>query len=70
MCTLLDSERLLQEGPEMARRIADGLSDNWSQVRDGRLPTGALGGPHNRHPSTPARPALRALSHAALRRSV
>lgn len=33
MCEALAGPRLLGIGQELAERLADGLSDNWSQVR-------------------------------------
>jgi hypothetical protein len=33
MCRLLAGQRLIDLGPELARKLGLGLSDNWSQVR-------------------------------------
>lgn len=33
LCQALQGERLVAVGPDLAERLADGLSDNWSQVR-------------------------------------
>jgi hypothetical protein len=35
MCQALAGPRLLAVGQDLAERLADGLSDNWSQVRRG-----------------------------------
>lgn len=32
LCQALQGERLLAVGQDLAERLADGLSDNWSQV--------------------------------------
>ena len=32
VCQALQGERLLAVGQDLAERLADGLSDNWSQV--------------------------------------
>jgi len=32
LCQALQGERLLSAGQDLAERLSDGLSDNWSQV--------------------------------------
>lgn len=46
VCVALQGERLVAVGPDLAERLADGLSDNWSQVRvtEGARDKGTLAG--------------------------